>query len=88
MQIYLLNHSENRRILSTILGGSLFQIMPIYLLLSYYEHGRIDYTYSNDCPDEINVLPGHVLYEPELITSYEAKRQYLNQRGKYIQETD
>lgn len=88
MQIYLLNHSENRRILSSVLGGCRFQIMPIYILLTYYEHGRIGYTHSNNCPNEIDVLPGHVLYELELITSYEAKRQYLNQRGKYIQETD
>ena len=88
MQIYILNHNVNRIILSKILGGYSFQIMPIYLLLTYYEHGTIGYTYSNNCPDEIDVLPGHVLYELELITSYEAKRQYLNQRGKYIQETD
>lgn len=87
MQIYILNHDVNRNILSNILGGYSFQIVPIYLLLTLYEHGSIGYTYTNDCPDELNVLPGHVLYELELITSYEAKRQYLNQRGKYIQET-
>lgn len=88
MQIYILNHSQNRHILSSILGDVLFQIMPLYILLTYYEHGSIGYTYTNACPTEIDVLPGHVLYELELITSYEAKRQYLNQRGKYIQETD
>ena len=87
MQIYILNHDVNRNILSNVLGGYYFQIMPIYLLLIYFEDGALGYTYTNDCPDEINVLPGHVLYELELITSYEAKRQYLNQRGKYIQET-
>lgn len=88
MQIYILNHNVNRDILGKILGDVLIQIMPFYLLLTYYEHGSIGYTYSNDCPDELNVLPGHVLYELELINSYEAKRQYLMQRGKYILEAD
>lgn len=88
MQIYILNHNVNRDILGKILGDVLIQIMPLYLLLTYYEHGSIGYTYSNDCPDELNVLPGHVLYELELINSYEAKRQYLMQRGKYILEAD
>lgn len=87
MQIYILNHSQNRHILSSILGVSPLKSMPVYLLLTYYEHGSIGYTYTNACPDEINVVPGHVLYELELITSYEAKRQYLMQRGKYILES-